>query len=58
MRKEQKHLKFAKCDKCCEDFFFFFLKQEMFLFNIGGTETQMTEFLLRTSVPFSLLEKD
>lgn len=57
MRKEQKHLKFAKCDKCCEDFFFF-LKQEMFLFNIGGTETQMTEFLLRISVPFSLLEKD
>jgi len=55
MRKEQKHFKFAKCDKCCEDFF---LKQEMFLFNIGGTEIQMTEFLLQISVPFSLLEKD
>lgn len=36
----------------------FFVKLEMFLFNIGGTETQMTEFLLQISVPFSLLAKD
>lgn len=30
----------------------------MFLFNVGGTKIQMTEFLLLISVPFSLLEKD
>lgn len=36
----------------------FFEKLEMFLFNIGGTKIQMTEFLLLISAPFSLLEKD
>lgn len=32
-------------------------KLEMFLFHIGGTKVQMTEFLLLISTPFSLLKK-